>query len=258
MNILTIGDICGEIGLKCAAKHIRTLKKTSSSEICIVNGENADVLGIKPDQADRLFEAGADVITLGNHTWNRLQITTALESNRFIIRPINFSPELPGDGFTILTLSSGYKLCVVNAIGRCLCEWNADNPFTALDRLIAKKEADAYIIDFHAEATSEKTALGYYLDGRVAAIFGTHTHVQTADNRILPKGTGFISDIGFTGAEQSILGVKIEQSLAHFLGKLPSRYEAPSQGTAILQGAVFTIDERANRCTAVERIQITD
>ena len=257
MVLLAIGDICGEAGLRVTESKLPTLKRLYGVEACVVNGENADVLGIRPEQARRLAEAGADVVTLGNHTWNRQQIIPELESGRFVIRPLNFAPEVPGMGFLRVPLRSGRWLAAAAAVGRLSCDWNASNPFLAIDTLLKKQPADITVVDFHAEATSEKHALAHYLDGRVAAIFGTHTHVQTSDEQILPGGTGFITDLGMTGPWHSVLGVKVEQAVNQFLGGVPRRYESPN-GPARIEGCLFEIDENTGKCTKVERLRVEE
>jgi len=257
MNLLAFGDVCGEAGLRIASSKLRALKKFYNAEVCVINGENADVLGIRPEQAQRLFDAGADVVTLGNHVWCRQQIVGELNANKYLIRPLNLSPQTPGDGFSRVQLKSGRWLTVAVLLGRLNCEWNADSPFRTLDKLIKDHPEDLFAVEFHAEATSEKIALAHYADGRVSAVFGTHTHVQTSDERVLPNGCGFICDLGMTGPIHSVMGVKIEQSVATFLGEVPVRYESPNT-EAVMEGAVFTIDEVTGRCTAVERLRIEE
>ena len=252
MRLLAIGDVCGEPGMEGLRRHLRALAALHRADIVICNGENADVLGIRPAQAEQIWDMGVDVITLGNHTWKRREIAGLLDDSARIIRPANFAPQLPGTGAAMLTTPTGYTLCVLNLIGRYNCEWSADNPFTTADRLLERNKADMYVVDFHAEASSEKKAMGYYLDGRVSAVFGTHTHTQTADERVLPKGTGYISDLGMCGAVDSILGIKPEQSLNLFLGGLPERFECPD-GPARIEGALFEIEEPSGRCLSVTR-----
>jgi hypothetical protein len=257
MNLLALGDVCGEAGLRIAANKLRAVKKYYGADICVINGENADVLGIKPEQSRRLFEAGADAVTLGNHVWNRPQIVNELNENKYLLRPLNFAARAPGGGYVRFQLKNGRWLTVAVLVGRLFCEWNADNPFLALDALVNEYKDDLFAIDFHAEATSEKTAFAHHADGRVSAVFGTHTHVQTSDERILPGGTGYISDLGMTGPRHSVLGVKTEQSVAAFLGNVPARYESPLT-CAVMEGAVFTIDEHSGKCTAAERLRIEE
>lgn len=257
MILLAIGDICGSPGLRIVSDKLPTLKKLYQVDVCIANGENADVLGIRPEQAYRISEAGADVITLGNHTWNRRQIIPELEAGKILIRPLNFSPDVPGMGFMRVPLRSGRLLTVVNLIGRLECDWNASSPFLAMDAFLEKHKTDFTVVDFHAEATSEKHAMAHYLDGRASAIFGTHTHVQTSDDRILPGGTGFITDLGMTGPWHSILGIKVEQSVRYFLGGLPQHFESPDL-PARIEGCLFEIDEISGKCTRIERLRVEE
>lgn len=255
MTILTVGDVCGEIGLRMAEAHLRSLRRRFGVDLCVVNGENADVLGLRPEQAWRLYDAGADIVTLGNHIYNRMQILPELKDNPFLLRPLNLGPHVPGPGWRNITIN-GSNVCVMSLIGRLNCEWNADSPFTEMERVLETVKADVYIAEIHAEATSEKAALAHAFDGRAAAVFGTHTHVQTADERILPGGTGFISDLGMTGASHSILGILPELSVARFLGHPPRHYRAPDMGLAKLEGAVFQVEQ--GRCEHVERVHIEE
>ena len=254
MNILAVGDIVGDSGIKHLEKNLRPLKKLKNIGFTIVNGENASGVGVTPEQAWRIYDAGADVVTLGNHTFGKMQIQDLLEDARWILRPANYSGRAPGRGYGIYDVN-GLRIRVINLIGRCDLDWKAADPFTTADALLKKEQADITLVDFHAEATSEKLALGYYLDGRVSALWGTHTHVPTADEQIYEKGTGYITDLGMTGAVHSVLGIETRQSIESFLGGLPGRYR-PAEGPCKLQGAIFTIDTSTGRCTAVERIDI--
>ncbi len=257
MVLLAVGDVCGEPGLCLFEAKIKALRRQYEVSVCVVNGENTDITGILPDHAQRLYDAGADVVTLGNHTYHRMQIARLLDDSPFLLRPMNFAGNAPGHGSLIHILPDGKRLCVVNLIGRCECDWNADSPFTTLSALLGRAEADLYVVDFHAEATSEKAALAWHNDGLVSAVFGTHTHVQTSDERVLPRGTGFITDLGMTGAVDSILGVRPEQSVSMFLGMPPTRFESPP-GPAKLEGALFDIDEQTGRCRAVRRLRVAE
>jgi len=211
-------------------------------------------VGLRPEQAWRIYDAGADVVTLGNHTFGRMQIADLLDDARWILRPANYTGRAPGHGCEVFDLGT-VRIRVMNLIGRCDLAWGADNPFTAADKLLEKDSAGFTLVDFHAEATSEKLAMGYYLDGRVSALWGTHTHVPTADERVYPKGTGYITDLGMTGPIESVLGIEPWQSVESFLGGLPGRYKSPN-GPCKMQGAVFTLDSATGLCTAVERIDI--
>ena len=254
MNILAVGDIVGEPGLKHLERHLRPLQKLKNIAFTVVNGENASGVGLTPDQAWRIYDAGADAVTLGNHTYGKMQIRDFLDDVPWLLRPANYAGRAPGHGCEIFDVN-GLRIRVVNLIGRCDLDWKAEDPFTTMDRLLKREGADITLVDFHAEATSEKLALGYYLDGRVSALWGTHTHVPTADERVYPKGTGYITDLGMTGAIESVLGIEPWQSMESFLCGLPGRYK-PAEGPCKMQGAVFTVDTETGLCTAVERVDI--
>lgn len=255
VNILAVGDVVSESGLDLLCKKLRQVKREYSIDFTVVNGENAAGLGLLPNQAEDILSAGADVITLGNHTWSRNQIVSFMERSDYILRPANFSDRLPGKGCQVYDGPKGLRIGVMNLIGRVSMDPNVDNPFTTADAILKKMKADIILTDFHAEATSEKLAMGWYLDGRVQAVWGTHTHVPTADAQVLPKGTGYITDLGMTGPAQSILGIRPDQSINKFLGGLPRRYEA-AQGPCKLEAAVFTIDTASRRCTQVRQIRL--
>lgn len=256
LRILAVGDVVGEAGLRCLEKRLRSVKKEHAVDFCVVNGENASGVGLTPGQAERMFDAGADVLTLGNHTWNRREICPYLDDCRYILRPANFQPELPGRGWDVFETSAG-PVGVGNLIGRCGMDFGPDNPFRAVDKILKELGDIPVFLDFHAEATSEKLAMGYYLDGKISALWGTHTHVPTADEQILPNGTGYQTDLGMTGPVHSVLGVKPEQSIAMFRGKLTSRYEV-APGKCRLCGTVFTIDTKTRLCVRAERVTADD
>ncbi len=253
-HILAVGDVVGEQGLAHLERRLRPLQKLKQIAFTVVNGENAATVGLTPDQARRIYDAGADVITLGNHTFGKPQIADFLDDTPYILRPANFTGRAPGRGHGVYDLGA-FRVRVVNLIGRCDLNFNAENPFTTMDKLLAGEKATFTLVDFHAEATSEKLAMGYYLDGRISALWGTHTHVPTADERVYPKGTGYLTDLGMTGPVESVLGIRPEQSVEMFLGGLPGRYQVPD-GPCKLQGAIFTLDNSTGLCTGVERIDI--
>jgi len=254
IRVLAVGDVVGENGLVHLERHLRPLQRCRGIDFTVVNGENASGVGLTPQQAQRIRDAGADAVTLGNHTFGKLQIADFLEDTPYLLRPANYTGRAPGRGWGIFDRGA-YRVRVVNLIGRCNLNFNADNPFTVMDRILQEGTAEITLVDFHAEATSEKLAMGYYLDGRVSALWGTHTHVPTADERIYPGGTGYLTDLGMTGAVESVIGIRPEQSVETFLGGLPGRYQIPD-GPCKLQGAVFTLDTAAGRCTGVERIDV--
>ena len=257
LRLLAVGDIVGEGGLNYLSDHLRSLKQLKNVDFTVVNGENASGVGITPKQAQFILDAGADVITLGNHTWNKLQITDFLDDCPYILRPANYTSRVPGRGFGVFDGPRGLRIGVMNLIGRTEMDANFDSPFAVADKALRETPADLWFVDFHAEATSEKGAMGYYLDGRVQAVWGTHTHVPTADCQVLPQGTGFVTDLGMTGPVRSVLGIKPEQSVNLFLGGLPQRFEE-AEGPCKLNGVLFAIDTETKKCVSVERVDIQD
>ena len=253
-HVLAVGDVVGEQGLEHLRRHLRGLKKLKDIHFTVVNGENISGVGLTPQQAEDLYDAGADVITLGNHTFGKMQIGDRLDSDPYLLRPANYTGRAPGRGYGIYDCGR-IQIGVMNLIGRCGLDFNAENPFTTADRLLKGEKARFTLVDFHAEATSEKLAMAYYLDGRVSALWGTHTHVPTADEQVLPKGTGYITDLGMTGPVHSVLGIRPQQSIETFLGGLPGRYQV-ADGPCKLQGAVFTLDGNTGLCLGVERIEV--
>ena len=253
-HVLAIGDVVGENGLRHLEKSLRPLQRLKNIAFTVVNGENASGVGLTPEQAERIYGAGADVITLGNHTFGRLQIANFLDDTPYILRPANYTGRAPGRGWGIYDRGA-VTFRVVSLIGRCDLNFNAENPFTTMDRVLEGEKTTFTLVDFHAEATSEKLAMGYYLDGRVSALWGTHTHVPTADERVYPRGTGYLTDLGMTGAIESVLGIEPWQSVETFLGGLPGRYKTPD-GPCKMQGAIFTLNSDTGLCTAVERVDI--
>ena len=253
LRILAVGDVVGEPGLDFLNRRLRTLKKNLDVHFTVVNGENASGVGLTPAQADATFRAGADVITLGNHTWNRMQIVRTLEENPYILRPANYTNKAPGRGFGIYDGPRGLRIAVMNLIGRCELDFNADSPFAVADNLLKEAEADVVLVDFHAEATSEKGCMAFHLDGKAQALWGTHTHVPSADCQILPKGLGFVTDLGFTGPALSVLGVRPDQALNRFLGAPPTRFES-ADGPCKMDAVLFTIDTNTKRCISVVRV----
>ena len=252
MVILAIGDVVGDPGMDILCRRLGRLQRQVGADLTVVNGENATGRGITPALAEDIFYAGADVITLGNHTFANRQICDYLDEQPHILRPLNFPAQQPGQGSVVAEVQ-GRRVCVANLQGRVGMDYNVSSPFSASDALLRETEADLFLLDFHAEATSEKLAMGYHLAGRAAAVWGTHTHVPTADERILPGGTGYITDVGMTGGFDSVLGVRWEQSVAMFRGELAPRFQ-PSDRNKQIQGAVFTIDNSTGCCTQVQRV----
>lgn len=255
MNVLCIGDVVGAGGRKILRRLLPPLKRQYGVDVCIVNGENAaDGNGTTPAAAEELLASGADVITGGNHTFRRQEYYDLLDRSPMLLRPANYPASAPGSG--MYTLDRGrYQLTVINLMGVAFLDPLAD-PFDTLDRLLKEAGDPKFcVVDLHAEATSEKKALAWYADGRLSALFGTHTHVQTADEQILPGGTGFITDAGMTGPVNSVLGVKPELAIAKMHGKLPVRFAA-AEGECELQGVLFTLDDATGKTVAVERLQV--
>jgi len=254
ISILAVGDVVGQTGIAFLKEHLKTLQKEKGISFTVVNGENANVVGITPAQADAILNAGADVITLGNHTWTRWELQPYLDEKARILRPANYAPQCPGRGDATFSTPFG-PIRVINLMGRFTLDFSTDNPFPLADSLLAENQTRMVLVDMHAEGTSEKLAMGRFLDGRVSAVWGTHTHVQTSDIRILPRGTGYITDLGMTGPAESVLGIAPEQSIRKFLGDPPRRYEQ-AKGPGKLEGAIFTIDTETGACENAEAIRI--
>ena len=256
LNVLAVGDVVGEGGQDIVSRRLPGLREETGAHFTVVNGENASGVGITPAQARRLLEAGADVITLGNHTWNRIQIGAFLDKEECILRPANYAGRVPGRGFGIYQCQ-GLRLGVLNIMGRVDLNANLDSPFKAANYYFSRGGFDLLLVDFHAEATSEKGAMGWHLDGRAAAVWGTHTHVPTADCRVLPQGTGFVTDLGMTGPVNSVLGIKPENSLNLFMGGLPRRYEE-AEGNCKLNACLFVLDTEKKKCVSVCRADLEE
>jgi metallophosphoesterase (TIGR00282 family) len=258
IRILFIGDVVGNPGRKILNKLIPTLKRELSIDACIANCENAaGGSGITYVIAQELYKSGVDAITMGNHTWSKREITSFIDTDPKIIRPANYPDGLPGKGSTIITVN-GKKIGIINVMGKIYMD-SLDCPFKASEREMEyiKSQTKVLVVDMHAEATSEKCALAWYLDGRVSCVFGTHTHVQTADERILPCGTGFITDVGMTGPYEGIIGVEREQVLQKFLTHMPVKFEV-AKGNVQFNAVVVDIDEKNGRTIRIERIYKID
>ena len=254
MKILVIGDVVSSAGCEFLRKKLSSFKKENGIDFCIANGENSAVgNGITPDSAQYLFDCGVDFITTGNHIFRRKEIYDFLDSRSDIIRPANFWKNAPGKGTAVVDLGST-QIRIINLSGSAYMD-RCDNPFTAVDEILKNNECKITLVDFHAEATAEKGALAYYLDGRVSAVFGTHTHILTADARILPKGTGFITDTGMTGPVNSVLGIKPESSINLFRTGMPSRFEA-AEGECMMNGCIFDIDKKTGLCLKADAVNI--
>ena len=251
-RILAIGDVVGTPGLDYLRKQLPKLRRQYRADFCVVNGENAAMVGMTASQGETIFDAGADVITLGNHSFSKREIADYMEDQSRILRPANFAPQTPGAGWGIFDTAAG-NVAVIDLQGRCSMDYTPDNPFLLVDKILKKIDTKLIFVEIHAEATSEKLAMGYMLDGRVSAVWGTHTHVPTADAQILPKGTGYVTDLGMTGPRYSVLGIKPELSISKFRGDLYSPYRW-ADGPTKLEAVLFTIDTDTGLCKRAERV----
>jgi len=255
MRILFIGDICGRAGRLALSERLDRLVDRHCVDLVVANGENAAAgFGLTLDVADELFGLGIDVLTSGNHIWDKKEIFEILDREPRLLRPDNYPGDAPGRGAGVFHTPGGIPVGVLNLEGRVFMN-NIDCPFRSADRLLAdlRGKASVILVDFHAEATSEKMALGWYLDGRVSAIVGTHTHVQTADERVLPSGTAFISDVGMTGSRDGVIGMRRESIIEKFLTQRPARFEV-AKNEPVLSAVVIDIDEETGRARRIERV----
>ena len=255
-KVLAVGDVVGNPGMDRIRRHLRQLKRKTGADFVVVNGENAAVVGIQPNQAEDILDAGADCITMGNHTWGKREIVDYMEDCPQIIRPANYAPQVPGRGWQIFETRAG-DVAVIDLIGRCNMDYGPDNPFLMIDKILKEIPAKIRLVEIHAEATSEKLAMGYMLDGQVSAVWGTHTHVPTADAQVLPKGTGYVTDLGMTGPQHSVLGIRPELSISKFRGDLYQRYQW-ANGPTKIEAVLFTIDSETGLCHKAERVDLYD
>ena len=256
MRVLAVGDIVGENGIKALKSILPKIKKDEKIDFVITNGENsAGGMGITEKNFLDILNAGTNVVTMGNHTWGKKDIFKFIDDSR-LIRPANYPKGVCGKGYTIHECN-GKKIAVINSIGRVDINILSENPFIIAKDLVEELNAqvDIIIIDFHAEATAEKIAMGRYLDGKITVLFGTHTHVQTADEKILPKGTGYITDIGMTGPENSVIGMDIEASIKRFETTLPEKYKL-AEGKCMFNAVIFDINDETNKMEKITRINL--
>lgn len=254
MKILMIGDVVSQVGCDYVREKLPKLKKELGVDVTIANGENSAIgNGILPNSANSLFDSGVDIITTGNHTFRRFEIYSYIDENPALIRPINFPKGTPGNGYYIYD-GGNFQLCVVNLMGLSYLE-PLDCPFKAMDNLLEQIDCKNIIVDFHAEATGEKKAMAYYLDGRVSAVIGTHTHTQTADEQILKNKTAFMTDVGMTGPIDSILGVAPECIIKKLKTHLPVRFEVPDSQCA-MDCVLIDIDKKNGNATGIKRMKI--
>ena len=255
-KVLAVGDVVGNPGLERVRRSLRQIKRKYGVDFTVVNGENAAVVGLTPNQAEEILDAGADVITMGNHTWGKREIVPYLDDCSRILRPANYAPQVPGRGWGIFETNAG-DVAVIDLIGRCNMDYGPNNPFLLMDQILKKVHTKIVLVEIHAEATSEKLAMGYMLDGRVSAVWGTHTHVPTADVRVLPGGTGYVTDLGMTGPRESVLGIRPELSIAKFRGDLTERYRW-AEGPTKMEAVLFTLDADTGKCLRAERVDEWD
>ncbi|HXL02819.1 MAG TPA: TIGR00282 family metallophosphoesterase [Candidatus Atribacteria bacterium] len=257
MRFLIVGDVVGKPGRQILADKLKTIKEELDIEGVVVNGENAaGGLGIVPEVCEEILSYGVDVITSGNHIWDKKEIVDYIDYQPRLIRPLNYPPGVPGKGW-VMVERKGKKWIVANMSGRVFMP-SLDCPFHRIEEELEnfKKVTNLILLDFHAEASSEKIAMGWFLDGKVSCVFGTHTHVATADERILPQGTAYITDIGMTGAHDSVIGVKTEDILSRFLTQMPIRYQVAKDNVK-LNGIVVEVDEITGRATEISRLSIS-
>ncbi|MGY3481078.1 MULTISPECIES: TIGR00282 family metallophosphoesterase [Staphylococcus] len=258
MRILFIGDIVGKLGREAISNYLPKLKQTYKPTVTIVNAENAaHGKGLTEKIYKSLLREGVDFMTMGNHTYGQRQIYDFIENANRMVRPANFPDEAPGVGMRFIQINE-IKLAIINLQGRAFMQ-DIDDPFKKADALIAEaqKETDYIFVDFHAETTSEKNAMGWYLDNRVSAVVGTHTHIQTSDERILPGGTGYITDVGMTGYYDGILGINREEVINRFITSLPQRHVVPDEGRSVLSGVIIDLN-KDGKTKRIERILIND
>ena len=256
MKVLAVGDLIGNAGIQKLKKEIGKIRETENIDFVIVNGENsAEGMGITQKNFEDILSCNVNCITMGNHTWGKKDIFKFIDHPK-LLRPANYPKGVVGKGYGIYECK-GKKIAVINLIGRVDINVLSENPFIIAKEIINKiqKEVDMIFVDFHAEATAEKIAMGNFLDDKVTAVFGTHTHVQTADEKILPNGTGYITDIGMTGPKNSVIGMDIKVSIKRFETTLPERYKI-AEGESMLNAVIFDIDDESNKVKSIKRINI--
>jgi metallophosphoesterase (TIGR00282 family) len=257
MKVLFIGDIVGKPGRKAVKEGLPDIINKLKIDFVIANGENAaGGFGITKSVAEELFSLGIDLLTSGNHIWDKKEAVTYITKEDRLLRPANYPGDVPGSGSMVMKTKAGEKIAVLNLSGRVFMQ-PLDCPFQAAKKEIPhlKKETNVIVVDFHGEATSEKSAMGWFLDGEVSAVIGSHTHVQTADEKILPQGTAFLTDVGMTGPEDSVIGVSKEQIIHKFLTQIPVRFET-AKGRSMLSCVVLDINSKTGLSTSIQRLQV--
>ncbi len=257
MKILCVGDVVGKAGRTLLHELLPKLKEEFALDLVVVNAENAaGGSGLTPKIASQLFSYGCDVLTLGDHVWDRVELMEYLKENPKILRPANLPEGVPGKGWCVVQTTSGEKAAIINLLGRVFMRYNVDCPFRAFERLLGsiQEETSVVIVDFHAEATSEKVAFGKFAEGKASLVFGTHTHIQTADDTILPQGTAYITDLGMTGPYDSVIGQDTQKIIRRFLTGIPERFEV-AKGNPWLSGVLVEIDVQSGKATDITRLQ---
>jgi len=260
MNLLFIGDVVGKPGRSVISEQLPLLRNRHKVDLVVANAENiADGAGITKKTAEELFAAGVDVMTNGNHAWDKKEALEYITTEPRLLRPHNYPEGTPGTGWFVISVASGHRVGILNLMGNVYMQPTLACPFAAAARALAAKPEDVkmVLVDLHAEVTSEKMAMSWFLDGRVSAVVGTHTHVPTADERVLPQGTGYITDVGMTGCYDSVIGMDTQKSLRRFVLKLPERFEV-AEGLGTLCGVLLDIDEKTGLCRAITRIRATE
>ena len=261
VRVLMLGDVVGNVGRCMFAKHIKTVKEQHKIDFVIVNGENScnNGRGINPRIVNFFKEHGANVITSGNHIWDQYEIQSYLQTHTDLLRPANFPAACPGSGVTIVNCD-GVMIGVINVQGRVFMREHTDDPFKAVDSILTyvKSKTNVVLIDFHAEATAEKLAMAFHVEGRVSAIVGTHTHIQTADERILPGGTAYITDLGMAGSLNSMIGMTKESVMPTFIMQMPSRFVVDTKPPVVMSGVWIEIDTQTGKALKIERVRVID
>ncbi|MCA8906406.1 MAG: TIGR00282 family metallophosphoesterase [Rhodospirillaceae bacterium] len=260
MRLLFLGDVVGKVGRNAVLEQLPTLRRRLAVDFCVVNGENsAGGFGITAKIAEEFYEAGADCITTGNHVWDQRELLATIDADPKMLRPANFPPGTPGRGAALLEAGDGRRVLVTNLMARLFMD-PLDDPFAGIDAILADlampRDADAVIVDFHGEASSEKMAFGHYVDGRVSLVVGTHTHVPTADAQVLPGGTAFISDAGMCGDYDSVIGMKKEPAIHRFVRKIPGERLTPTEGIATVCGVFVVTDDATGLARSISPLRL--
>ena len=258
LRFMAIGDVTSPRAAAALAAALWNIRRDHRIDFVAVNAENAGfIIGPTPEIARKLLDAGADVLTGGNHILQNMALQAMMEEDSRVLRPANYPDAAPGAGYTVLD-AKGYRLLMINLLGRVHMDPPLDSPFTAAERILAREEGkyDLAFIDLHAEATGEKTAFAAYFDGKVSAVYGTHTHVPTADNGVLPLGTGYVSDLGMCGADGGILGVDRKTVLDRYITGIPARF-APADGNFYADAVIFSVEESTGKCKSAERVRLS-